>query len=70
MISAGRIRVADESAIVPSSCLAGLEATLPSVRSWRSTSNNKNVIKKLNEAPINTRQEKHGKNGAGEKSRK
>jgi len=31
--------------------------------------NNKNTIKKLNEAPINTRQE-NGKNGAEEKSRK
>lgn len=71
MISAGRIRVADEgaTAIVPSSCLTGLAATLPRVRSWRNTSNNKNAIKKLNEAPINTRQE-NGKNGAREKSRK
>lgn len=47
-----------------------LEAILPSdLRSWRNTSNNKNAIKKLNEAPINTRQE-DGKNGAEEKSRK
>lgn len=50
MISAGRIRVADEGAIVPSSCLARLEVTLPSVRSCRNTSNNKNAIKKLNES--------------------
>jgi len=46
--------------------LAGLEAILPSIRSRRNTtSNNKNAIKELNEAPINTRQE----NGAGKKSR-
>jgi len=46
--------------------LAGLEAILPSIRSRRNTtSNNKNAIKELNEAPINTRQE----NDAGKKSR-
>lgn len=55
------------SSLLPAS--PDLKRLYLSVRSWRNTSNNKNAIKKLNEAPINTRQE-NGKNGVEEKSRK